>query len=742
LRTLEYWFQSLNGEDDFPKTVELFKPMLHIILLIWKNSKHYNIPARLVVLMREICNSLIKQATKYVSGEQIFAMIESEEANLAVTMLKTTLHVCGAFKSTYFDYKTTANAECPANPWKIQNNALFMRLDSFLERCHDILDLTQTIVQFSKLAKIEVGGTKGKTLTASIKQIYEDFHHSVAKFKAVKYDIMDVGAKAFDDDFYDFRCSIKELERRLGAVVSLAFDDCSNVYGRFKLLDSFEGLLERPIIQDELEKKYIGLVQSYGQDLKTVQELFLHYRDNCPIAWNLPPIAGALTWCRGLVERIEIPFVKLNQLEKSILEREEAKEVSKVYHTIKASLQEFESQKIEEWGRDVEQSSHSKLKLPLLTRNADTRLLTVNFDPALVRLLREVKYFLLLGLNVPDTALDIYQQVETFRAWTGNLDLIVNMNNDVLNSLLPVERPLAMPYLTKFDSAVEKGLNSSMNWKSNGITEFIADSMEQVKAVSEVVRTMKNNLRGVNEQLMLYNKPLLIRKSKPIAKDEFEREHKNFSKERYTEIKEGGKSIHNMVKDTNKVLKVSNASNDWRSYVDFVNNVVVDGLAKVVYTSLDYLFEQIDPVTIAKEDKLPMIEVKLDLVSIRGADDIRRDEVKFIPDLKENAGKGIKDLVNSWIGSFFNVSTLFKRLDNEGTYLREIHADHSVKMLMAVINETLEKNEENCTAVKTQYEKFAYLWQTDMKEFFATFLVITLHLQTFIKFRKTYHFFA
>lgn len=56
----------------------------------------------------------------------------------------------------------------------------------------------------------------------------------------------------FDDDFYEFRCSIKELERRLGAVVSLAFDDCATVYGRFKLLDSFEGLLERPIIQVSL----------------------------------------------------------------------------------------------------------------------------------------------------------------------------------------------------------------------------------------------------------------------------------------------------------------------------------------------------------------------------------------------------------------------------------------------------------------------------------------------------------
>jgi len=34
---------------------------MHTILLIWKNSKFYNTPARLVVLMREICNDLIRQ---------------------------------------------------------------------------------------------------------------------------------------------------------------------------------------------------------------------------------------------------------------------------------------------------------------------------------------------------------------------------------------------------------------------------------------------------------------------------------------------------------------------------------------------------------------------------------------------------------------------------------------------------------------------------------------------------------
>lgn len=51
--------------------------------------------------------------------------------------------------------------------------------------------------------------------------------------------------------------------------------------------------------------------------------------------------------------------------------------------------------------------------------------------------------------------------------------------------------------------------------------------------------------------------------------------------------------IHNMLKENNKVLKCSNASPDWRGYVDFVNNVVVDGLSRVICASLDYLLDQV-----------------------------------------------------------------------------------------------------------------------------------------------------
>ncbi|TYZ65632.1 hypothetical protein PybrP1_006817 [[Pythium] brassicae (nom. inval.)] len=740
LRTLEEWFVRLNNDEDFPSLTELFKPMLHIILLIWKNSKHYNTPARLVVLMREICNSLINQARKYLSGELIFQLIDQDEANVAVEQLKTTLQVCSAFKSTYFDYKATANAECPSNPWRIQGNALFVRLDSFLERCHDILDLTQTIVQFCKLSKIEVGGTKGKTLTLSVQQIHADFAEAVRMFKRVSSDIMDVGASKFDDNFYDFRCKIKELERRLGSVLTQGFDDCSTIFGRFKLLDSFEGLLNRPIIQDELEKKHVALVQSYGQDLKLVQELFLHCRDAPPMSWNLPPVAGALTWCRGLVERIEHPMKKLKELNQNVMEREEAKEVYKVYGTIVASLQEFENQKVEEWSRDVEASSQTKLKNPLLVRHPQTRCLRVNFDPALEKLLREIKYLRLLGVEVPPSALQISAKEETFRRFRGELMYIVDPYNAMIEGLHPLEEPLVRRHITNIDASVGRGVEE-LNWKSNGVDAFIDECRKAVEGAHEIVTSLKDNLSTIQDTLGAWNSPLLERQAKPVAVSEHERLHKSYIVQRTLKVREGATEIHRRLKQSSaSIVGVNQAQ--WKAYVDYVNNIVVHGVARVICSSLEFLAKQLDPngssasaaaaaaVEVPREsgggggggkgaaskaDRLPMLEIKLDLIASR---------VQFNPSIGENNGKGLRDTIQVWINSFFTVATAVKRLDSDGggTYLREMHADMTICMHLASISEYLQENEDMLVRFKTKYDSFAYLWEADMAADFHAFL--------------------
>jgi dynein heavy chain len=121
--------------------VNTFQPIMHTIMLVWKHSKYYNTPARLVVLMREICNDLIQQAHQFVQP----ATILEDDPQEAVDRLKTTLKVCGMLKTAYFNYKTKVSVDCPERQWRFQNSALFVRLDSFLERCHDILELVRAM---------------------------------------------------------------------------------------------------------------------------------------------------------------------------------------------------------------------------------------------------------------------------------------------------------------------------------------------------------------------------------------------------------------------------------------------------------------------------------------------------------------------------------------------------------------------------------------------------------------------
>jgi dynein heavy chain len=730
LRPLIEWFDGLENENQFERLVHHFRPIMHLILLVWKSSAYYNTPSRLVILMREICNTLIRLACQYLNGDAIFELIEAGETQTAVKMLQSALRIFGAFKTTYFDYKTKANLECPDNPWRVQNNAVFVRLDSFLERCHDILDLAQTILQFSKLSKIEVGGTKGKTLTTSIAQIYSDFTQAIDNVRAVGKGILDLENKGFDDAFYEFRTRMKELDRRVGSVIVQGFDDVTTVAGRFRLLDTFDTLIFRPIIADELEKKHSSLVESVRQDVEDVQKIFLEHKDAPLIACNLPPIAGALTWCRGLLERIEGPLEKLKTLDKKVLDREDTKEVMKVYTSLTGNLADFDRENIEDWGKSIEASSQAKLKNPLLRRDVgNSQLLFVNFDPILVRLLREVKYFLLLNLEVPVSAMEIFTRAEIFRRHTGNLDLIVNMYNDIQTTLLPVERPLVKSQLEKIDKTLSQGVGDSkskgkqaLNWKSNGIELFIGETMTEVKEVSEMLQMLKGNLKLIENSTGIWQStPIFERGQKTSLTDEFLIMNKKSSQVKLAVIKEAGQDIHRLLKDTNKKLKVSQGLPDWKAYVDFVNNVVVYGLVDAMASSLRTLAAQLNPKYLSENGLPPLLEIVVDLID---------NQVVYIPEVGlvsdqsiKNRKNGIKNIVNGWVNGMLGLSSSFKRLDtSEGTYLRELSEAPDVLFQRTRITRFLNSTEAKGNLLRNQFRKFEYLWLTDLNALFQEFL--------------------
>ena len=71
-------------------------------------------------------------------------------------------------------------------------------------------------IYFSMLSWV----VQGKTLTNSVKQIFTDFQAAAEKFQKLSYDAMNVDATQFAHDFAVFCGVMRELERRLGAVIA------------------------------------------------------------------------------------------------------------------------------------------------------------------------------------------------------------------------------------------------------------------------------------------------------------------------------------------------------------------------------------------------------------------------------------------------------------------------------------------------------------------------------------------
>ncbi len=89
-------------------------------------------------------------------GPEVMQMEMAEAAE----KLRTTLRVLSSFRSMYQSYKARSLTAQPNNPWRFQGSAMFGRLDAFSARCATLLDFCQTSLQFGRLERVEIGGTK------------------------------------------------------------------------------------------------------------------------------------------------------------------------------------------------------------------------------------------------------------------------------------------------------------------------------------------------------------------------------------------------------------------------------------------------------------------------------------------------------------------------------------------------------------------------------------------------------
>ncbi|NXF83974.1 DYH9 protein, partial [Sclerurus mexicanus] len=427
----------------------------------------------------------------------------------------------------------------------------------------------------------------------------------------------------------------------------------------------------------------------------------------------MPPVSGALGWARELRARIQGPFDRLRHIPHLCLDSAQGRRVVDKYEEMICLLDRFQEKLYLDWSQTVSKKSQYNLTQPLIRRDPETKLITVNFDPQLVSVLREVSY--LSGSQagaIPATAAGIYSSRESYRQLVANLELMGNRYNKVLKTVLEVEYPLVQGQLQDLDLKL-KETEETLTWKMEGVSAHISEVMDGVRDLEQRVQKSKDNIEEIQSIVGSWASPILERKdckrdsvlSLEDCQDRLER--------RYSLVREAGQRIHSLLKENQSLLLADPASDSWKAYVDYVDEIVLDGFFTAIECSLKYLLENTDP----KAGLAPLFELQLDLVI---------PDLVFHPSLDPGTHDGFYDMVESLLNSIYHISSLVPRLATHSGFLH-YQADLEDMAVLADLRQELlcraHAAVSSCCEYRGALERYSHLYGEDRRELGRQFLL-------------------
>nr|CAD7428767.1 unnamed protein product [Timema monikensis] len=716
---------ALLEDTDFSEVTPFLRPLLYTVCLIWAHSCYYCNSSKIIVLLRQICNLLINQS-------------DVDEAKQRVQLSLSTLKI---FRELFDEYKERLPEFFTGRepmPWTFHPNIVFERFQSFLDRLNTVQSFFNTVIEFMKLEKVEIGGLKGRILSSRIVAVFAEFNEYISVFACKTYDVLNPEDEAFVQDYVEFQARIRDLDRRLASVLCQAFDDCCNLESVFKdlcgeltweaqllngamLIEIVGSVLDRPLIKDEFTGKYKYIVEMLEVELATTQSLYTKQITTLgkygwmPVDKNLPTVAGALRWAYQLRQRITIPVTSFRALQHPIVSSSEGQEVFKKYENILELLAQFEKEFFESWVKVVPGQCERKLKLPLLLRRASNQELALNFDPELVAILREVHYLRLMDKdNIPEEALKIYERSETFRKYTSSLNQTIQWYNKVRRTTKLVEFELVQEEVDEIDKHVEQA-QTALDWNSSDLWSYIDRLHGLVHSLETRVQRTQSNVEQIRTIMSAWLKmPVFQRrdgKKDTLLCIEDRHEH---TQRRYAEISTAATEIHHLLDDNLKLFGMEGEpkSPRWLAYVAFVDAIVSESLLRTIGCSLGYLTENIDPAS----GLAPLFEAQLEL---------HDPDLVYVPSVDPDDPDGFISLVKGLTSDIIGMADLVPRVStvkSDAGYKVDMEDNEDIREMKNEILEAVQRVIEEANDFSKGFETYCYLWLDDREQYMLQFL--------------------
>ena len=686
-----------------PKEISQHLPeIVDLVRMITNLSEHYNTPERITGLLRKVSNEIILRCCEHINLKEMFA--GSIEEPMAV--LQQSIKSGDDWKDVYRKTVNRMETADPQNAWNFDESRIFAQIDAFMQRCRDLLEVCESQHQFTSNPNDmpTFSGARGEDISKSLARIQASFQRLIGSISSLKYDILDVKATKWHDDYNAFKNGVKDLEMMMQNVITSAFETVTTVDQGLQTLEAFHHLAKRDAIKRAVQNKASYVYSIFEKDFTTVSKEFQNNRKSPPIPASFPKYAGAATWGKSLQKRLQDQMNVLNSAYylKSCREHEETQ--ASVY-AVSGSIDEYIKKNYQDWTLTLDENNGSKLERNLLVQVAGGYL-EMNFDKDLLRLFQEVRYWEKLMFPIPYGAMEMASQREKFRQIRDNVMLVVRDYNQILDALSDKgERRLFQEKLSNLKRVINPGV-SKLQWGSRGIVDYYCrQCRNHSEELHRLVMLFKANHEQITRLSTVIGETLLVKIENKQIYEEGRFEH--VQEAHRVEVKETLKEAHEKIKElmgnSYEMFKgdMEEIQREWQRYVIRIDKMVEEGLRGTVRKSLQEISRAINGD--ARTEVHPIFRVNMTL---------EKDKVEFKPTMNS-----LTQMVNAVSKELITVVTIIPLLKEGGdakqSFYARISNDEDILKIMVNIMGGMSSSLDKLQKYLTFWEKYKHTWDYD-----------------------------
>ncbi|XP_052739543.1 dynein axonemal heavy chain 2 [Bicyclus anynana] len=483
--------------------------IINLFRFIWMESPHYNSETRITNLFKDLSNQIIILCMNFIKLDDLF----NGQTKKAMGEFSKCIDCCKQYREIY-DLMLEAHTDRNPGTWNLDTGSIFNYIDSFVQRCFDMLDVCNCMIIFGRIDELEViskpmfGGARGDEFEAKCDQIEHMFHDALDNVKAVTSSILDVQAPSWYDDILQFRTVIKDIEIIIENLVETVFEGVNHVEEAVVALFSLHNYSKRKNLRRIFKRKTAEVWAMFSEEVQEAKKETVASRGEYPA--DLPSYAGRAVLLR--LRRNRLAYLKKVMTDACVWlmpcsnSEDVIMHVNRLMGAIDVAIRELWIS----WTHNIDEKCSAGLNKTLMRKSAENPgLMECNIDVNILELCKEASNWENLRLDIPLHAFQVYMKSKTIFYVYESVLAVVKGYNKILDSLSEQERLLFKPLITACEKKVQPGI-TKLTWTSTMSDAYIADCVVQISELQDFVTTYKNcNLNLVKIMEKVCDTPLI-----------------------------------------------------------------------------------------------------------------------------------------------------------------------------------------------------------------------------------------